>query len=50
MMEGSGPEQMSPELENKAFPAKSTQCMRLKQHKDSHNTVLETRKEKVCSS
>ncbi|MCG8625841.1 MAG: hypothetical protein MJE68_28075, partial [Proteobacteria bacterium] len=44
MVEGSGgPEQMSPELENKAFSAKSTQHMRLKCHKDSHNTVLETR-------
>ena len=27
MVEGSGPEQMSPELENKAFSAKSTQYM-----------------------
>ena len=56
MVEGSGPEQMSPskglgtrlmspELENNAFSAKSTQYMHLKRHKDSHNTVLETRKQ-----
>ena len=35
MVDGSGPEQMSPELENKAFSAKSTQYMALKRHKES---------------
>ena len=44
MVEGSGPEQMSPELENKAFSAKSTQYMALKRHKESYNTEVETRK------
>ena len=44
MVKGSGPEQMSPELENKAFSAKSTQYMALKHHKESYNTELETRK------
>ena len=44
MVEGSGPEQMSPELENKAFSAKSTQYMALKRHKESYNTELETHK------
>ena len=44
MVEGSSPEQMSPELENKAFSVKFTQCMHLKHHKESYNTVLETRK------
>ena len=44
MVKGSGPEQMSPELENKAFSAKSTQYMTLKRHKESYNTELETRK------
>ena len=39
MVEGSGPEQMSPELENKAFSAKSTQCMGLRRHKESYNTA-----------
>ena len=37
-------EQMSPELENKAFSAKSTRYTRLKRHKESYNTVLETHK------
>ena len=40
MVEGSGPEQISPELENKAFSAKSTQYMALKRHKESYNTSL----------
>ena len=44
MIEGSGLEQMSPELENKAFSAKSTQYMALKRHKESYNTEVETRK------
>ena len=44
MVEGSGPEQMSPELENKVFSAKSSQYMHLKRHKESYNIVLETRK------
>ena len=44
MMDGSGPEQMSPEVETKAFSAKSTQYMALKRHKESYNTELETRK------
>ena len=43
-VEGSGLEQMSPELENKAFSAKSTQYMALKRHKESYNTEVETRK------
>ena len=38
MVKGSGPEQMSPELENKAFSTKSTQYMALKCHKESYNT------------
>ena len=49
MVEGSGPEQMSPELENKAFSAKSTQYMALKRHKESYNTSLRLTNE-VCSS
>ena len=49
MVEGSGPEQMSPELENKAFSAKSTQYMALKCHKESYNTSLRLANE-VCSS
>ena len=44
MVKGSSPEQMSPELENKAFSAKSTQYMALKCHKESYNTEVETRK------
>ena len=44
MVEGSGLEQTSPELENKAFSAKSTQYMALKRHKESYNTEVETRK------
>ena len=44
MVKGSGPEQMAPELENKAFSGKSTYYMRLKRQKDSYNAVLETRK------
>ena len=31
---GSGHEQMMPKLENKVFSVKSTQCMRLKRHKE----------------
>ena len=50
MVEGSGPEQRLPELENKAFSVKSTQYMHLKRHKESHNTVLETHKRGICSS
>ena len=49
MVEGSGPEQRSPELENKAFSAKSTQYMALKRHKESYNTSLRLTNE-VCSS
>ena len=33
--------------ENKAFSAKSTQYMRLKRHKESYNTELETRKKSM---
>ena len=44
MVKGSGLEQMSPELENKAFSAKSTQYMALKRHKESYTTEVETHK------
>ena len=43
MVEGSSPKQMLPKLDNKKFSEKSTQCMHLKRHKESYNTVLEIR-------
>ena len=42
--EGSGGQQMSPELLNKAFSTKSTQCIQFKRHKEPYNTAFDTYK------
>ena len=43
-VEGSGHEQMTPKLENKAFSASSTKYIGLKHHKQPYNAELETHK------
>jgi hypothetical protein len=42
--EGVGDQQMMPNLLNKVFSAKSTQCVQFRCHKESYNSVLETYK------
>jgi hypothetical protein len=42
--EGGGDQQMSPELLNGAFSAKSTLCVQFKCHKEPYNTAFETYK------
>ena len=49
-VEGSGREQMTPKLKNKAFSVKSTQYIRLKRRKEPYDTELETHKRGIYSS
>ncbi len=42
--EGGGDQQLTPELLNEAFSAKSTQSVQFRRRKEPYNTVLETYK------